>query len=54
MTRALLAIAFLSLTASCKESGPDNPSDAGATSALEPTASAPAETVFRGNYRSNW
>jgi hypothetical protein len=48
MMRAILAMAFLSLTAGCKESGPEHQSGSGAAS------SAPAETVFRGTYRSTW
>ena len=51
--RAILALLFLplALPAGCKDPG-GNP-DAAASSAA-PVASAPAEIVFRGTYRSTW
>jgi hypothetical protein len=54
MTRALQTIgllSLLSLLAGCKEPG-DKPN--AAASSPTPVASAPAEIVFRGIYRSAW
>lgn len=49
--RATLALILLSLIAGCKDPG-ENPGASGSVPA--PVASAPAEIVFRGTYRSTW
>jgi hypothetical protein len=54
MTRSILTlglVSFLSALAGCKDPGGSSGASA---SAPAPIASAPAEIVFRGTYRSHW